>query len=50
MKDFARFAQLSAEQAFRVLPKTEKESEQAGWAKFEVELTKRLGEEIRRSA
>src|ERR1022692_3890528 len=44
MKDFARVAQLSAEEAIRILLKTEKESEQARWAKFEVELTKRLAE------
>ena len=44
MKDFARVAQLSAEEAIRLLLKTEKESEQTRWAKFEVELTKRLGE------
>ena len=44
MKDFARVAQLSAEEAIRILLKTEKESEQARWAKFDVELTKRLAE------
>jgi myosin heavy subunit len=44
MKDFARVAQLSAEEAIRILLKNEKESEQARWAKFEVELTKRLAE------
>lgn len=44
MKDFARVAQLSAEEAIRILLKTEKESEQARWSKFEVELTKRLAE------
>jgi len=44
MKDFARVAQLSAEEAIRLLLKTEKESEQTRWAKFEVELTKRLAE------
>src|SRR5208283_1053813 len=44
MKDFARVAQLSAEEAIRILLKTEKESEQTRWAKFEVELTKRLAE------
>src|ERR1017187_6625883 len=32
MKDFARVAQLSAEEAIRILLKTEKESEQARWA------------------
>jgi myosin heavy subunit len=44
MKDFARVAQLSAEEAIRILLKTEKQSEQARWAKFDVELTKRLAE------
>ena len=44
MKDFARVAQLSAEEAIRLLLKTEKESEQTRWAKFDVELTKRLAE------
>jgi myosin heavy subunit len=44
MKDFARVAQLSAEEAIRLLLKTEKESEQTRWAKFEVELTERLAE------
>jgi hypothetical protein len=44
MNDFARVAQLSAEEAIRILLKTEKESEQARWAKFELELTKRLAE------
>ena len=44
MKDFARVAQLSAEEAIRILLKTEKESEQSRWSKFEVELTKRLAE------
>ena len=42
MKDFARVAQLSAEEAMRLILKKEKDAEQARWAKFEVELTKRL--------
>jgi multidrug efflux pump subunit AcrA (membrane-fusion protein) len=42
MKDFARVAQLSAEEAIRLILKKEKDAEQARWAKFEVELTKRL--------
>ena len=41
---FARVAQLSAEEAFRLLTVREKDGEQARWAKFEVELTKRLAE------
>jgi hypothetical protein len=44
MKDFARVAQLSAEEAMRLLLQKEKQSEQARWAKFDVELTKRLAE------
>ena len=44
MKDFARVAQLSAEEAIRLLVANEKQAEQGRWAKFEVELTKRLGE------
>jgi hypothetical protein len=48
MKDFARVAQLSAEEAMRLLLKQEKQSEQARWAKFEVELTKRLAEVTQR--
>jgi hypothetical protein len=43
-KDLARVAQLSAEQAFGMLLKQEKQAEQARWGKFEVELTKRLNE------
>jgi hypothetical protein len=42
MKDFTRIAQLSAEEAIRLILKKEKDAEQARWAKFEVELTKRL--------
>ena len=41
MKDFARVAQLSAEEAIRLILKKEKDAEQARWAKFEVELAKR---------
>src|ERR1039458_4183761 len=44
MRDFARIAQLSAEEAIRLLLQTEKQAEQGRWAKFEVELTKRLAE------
>src|ERR1035437_4069677 len=44
MKDFARVAQLSAEEAIRLILKKEKDAEQGRWAKFEVELTKRLAE------
>ena len=44
MKDFARVAQLSAEEAIRLLVAREKDSEQARWAKFDAELTRRLAE------
>ena len=44
MKDFARVAQLSAEEAIRLLLAKEEHAEQGRWAKFEVELTKRLAE------
>jgi hypothetical protein len=44
MKDFARVAQLSAEEAIRLLPAKEKDSEQARWAKFDAELARRLAE------
>ena len=44
MKDYARVAQLSAEEAIRLILKKEKDAEQGRWAKFEVELTKRLAE------
>lgn len=44
MKDYARVAQLSAEEAIRLLLKNEKAAEQARWAKFELELTRRLSE------
>ncbi len=44
MKDYARVAQLSAEEAIRLLVAKEEQAEQGRWAKFEVELTKRLAE------
>jgi hypothetical protein len=40
IKDFTRVAQLSAEEAMRLVLTKEKESGQSRWAKFEVELTK----------
>ena len=44
VKDFARVAQLSAEEAFRLLQtKHDRESQQA-WSRFETELTKRTAE------
>jgi len=44
MRDFARVAQLSAEEAFRLLSKSHQNGEQAGWARFESELAKRTAE------
>jgi len=44
MKDFTRVAQLSAEEAIRLIVKKEKEAEQARWARFEAELARRSAE------
>src|SRR5580658_4442533 len=44
MKDFARVAQLSAEEAIRLILKKEKDAEQARWAKFDAELARRVSE------
>jgi hypothetical protein len=44
MKDFARVAQLSAEEAIRLIMKKEKDAEQARWAKFDAELARRVAE------
>src|ERR1700746_3979936 len=44
MKDFARIAQVSAEEAFRPLLKEHKGEENSLWLRFENELTKRLNE------
>jgi hypothetical protein len=44
MKDFARVAQLSAEEAIRLVLRKEKDAEQARWAKFDAELAKRAAE------
>ena len=44
MKDFARVAQLSAEEAIRLLATKEKDAEQVRWARFETELARRLAE------
>jgi hypothetical protein len=41
VRDFARVAQLSAEEAFRLLLSKHKQDEQNGWARFEAELAKR---------
>jgi len=42
MKDFARVAQLSAKEAIRLILKKEKDGEQARWAKFDAELSRRI--------
>jgi hypothetical protein len=44
VRDFARVAQLSAEEAFRLLQLKNKQEEQSVWARFETELTKRTAE------
>ena len=44
MKDYARVAQLSAEEAIRLVLKKEKDGEQARWAKFDAELARRVAE------
>ena len=44
VKDFARVAQLSAEEAFRLLSKRHTNDHQTAWARFETELAKRTAE------
>jgi DNA repair exonuclease SbcCD ATPase subunit len=44
MKDHARVAQLSAEEAVRLLVAREKDNEQSRWARFEAELARRIAE------
>jgi len=44
VKDFARVAQLSAEEAFRLLQGKHDREHQNGWSRFETELTKRVAE------
>jgi hypothetical protein len=48
VKDFARVAQLSAEEAFRLLLQKHQHDEQTVWARFETELAKRTAEIERR--
>jgi hypothetical protein len=48
VKDFARVAQLSAEEAFRLLLQKHNHDEQDVWARFESELVKRTAEIERR--
>jgi predicted nuclease with TOPRIM domain len=44
VKDFARVAQLSAEEAFRLFQQRHDREHQSAWSKFESELTKRTAE------
>jgi hypothetical protein len=44
VKDFARVAQLSAEEAFRLLQQKNAHDHQTAWARFETELNKRTAE------
>src|ERR1035441_8017550 len=44
VKDFARVAQLSAEEAFRLLLQKHKQDEQSVWARFETELARRTSD------
>ena len=44
VKDFARVAQLSAEEAFRLLQSKHSHEQQNGWARFEAELARRTSE------
>ena len=44
MKDYARVAQLSAEEAMRLVLQKEKDADQARWAKFDAELSRRVAE------
>ena len=44
VKDFARVAQLSAEEAFRLLQQKHSDDHQNAWSRFEGELTKRTAE------
>jgi hypothetical protein len=44
VKDFARVAQLSAEEAFRLLENKHNHEHQGAWARFETELAKRTAE------
>jgi hypothetical protein len=44
VKDFARVAQLSAEEAFRLLQSKHDREHQSAWARFEAELAKRTAE------
>ena len=44
VKDFARVAQLSAEEAYRLLQQKHTHDEQSAWSRYETELAKRTAE------
>ena len=44
VRDFARVAQLSAEEAFRLLQSKHDHDHQSAWSRFETELAKRTAE------
>jgi hypothetical protein len=44
VKDFARVAQLSAEEAFRLLTQKHNHDQQGVWSRFDIELAKRTAE------
>ena len=44
VKDFARVAQLSAEEAFRLLKQKHNHDQQTAWSRFDTELAKRTAE------
>jgi predicted nucleic acid-binding Zn-ribbon protein len=44
VKDFARVAQLSAEEAFRLLTQKHRHEEQSAWSRFETDLARRTAE------
>src|ERR1700687_3461461 len=44
VKDFARVAQLSAEEAFRLLQSKHDREHQSAWSRFEAELARRTAE------
>jgi hypothetical protein len=44
VRDFARVAQLSAEEAFRLLTQKHNHDQQGVWSRFEIELAKRTAE------
>lgn len=44
VRDFARIAQLSAEEAFRLLTQKHRHEEQSAWSRFETELARRTAE------